>query len=235
MKKQLNLLNSGDKDTLEEGDSLLLSLQKTKSEAGLVQIRLLEIVRPDPEQSGDLKLLFQSMTRYYDPKPRHAWIPIGLAELEAFFGIKVSERDKWKINDKGKEELELNILNPTFIASFNKGKRLRVQVRESIYPKDEWQADNASKAAKKNPSTGQKIYHEGQYIFANCFVVTGTPQHQWIAADQDYREAGTFKAESNDVEFEDFSWSLPEGVDIPKSGKFEDLREVLNKKENINK
>ena len=117
MKKQLNLRDSGSIDTLEEGDSLLLSLQKTKSEAGLVQIRLLEIVRPDPEQSGDLKLLFQSITRYYDPKPRHAWIPIGFAELEAFFGIKVSERDKWTTNDKGKEELELNILNPTFIAT----------------------------------------------------------------------------------------------------------------------
>ena len=230
MKKQLNLRDSGSIDTLEEGDSLLLSLQKTKSEAGLVQIRLLEIDRPDPEQSGDLKLLFQSITRYYDPKPRHAWIPIGFAELEAFFGIKVSERDKWTTNDKGKEELELNILNPTFIATFNKGKRLRVQVRESIYPKDEWQAEQANKDAKKNPTTGQKLYHEGKYIFANCFVVTGKPQHQWLAHDQDYREAGTFAVESNEVEFEDFSWDVPKGVDVPKSGTFDDLRTVLNKK-----
>ena len=65
-KTNLNSRDSGNTETLEEGNSLLLSLQKTKSEAGLVQIRLLEIVRPDPEQSGDLKLLFQSLTQVED-------------------------------------------------------------------------------------------------------------------------------------------------------------------------
>jgi hypothetical protein len=228
-KTNLNSRDSGNTETLEEGNSLLLSLQKTKSEAGLVQIRLLEIVRPDPEQSGDLKLLFQSLTRYYDPKPRHAWIPIGLSELEAFFGIKVSERDNWITNDKGKEELMLNILNPTFISSFNKGKTLRVQVRESIYPKDEYQAENADAAAKRNPSTNQKLYHEGQYIFANCFVVAGEPKNIWLTPDPEYRNEGTFKQSNNEVEFEDFSWSLPLNTEIPKSGTFEDLREALKK------
>jgi len=229
-KNNLNSRDSGNKETLEEGNSLLLSIIKTQSKAGLVQIRLLEIVRPDPEQSGDLKLLFQSLTRYYDPKPRHAFLPIGYAELEAFFGIKISEKDKWFVNTRDKEELELNILNPTFISSFNKGKRLRVQVKESVYPKDEYQADNASKEAKKNPSTDQKIYHEGQYIFANTFIVTGTPQHIWLAPDQEYREGGTFKANSDEVEFEDFSWTPPNNVTIPKTGTFDDLKAILDKK-----
>lgn len=230
MKKKPNLRESGNADTLKIGDSLLQAIVKTNSEAGLVQIRLLEIVKPDPEQSGDLKLLFQSLTRSNDNdrKPRHAWMPIGYAELEAFFGIKVSERDKWFVNCRGKEELTLNILNPTFIASFNKGKTLRVQVRESIYPKDEWQADNADTDCKKNPETGQKYYHEGKFIFANTFIVTDEPQHQWLLADPDYKEQGTFTVKSDNTDY-GYEWTVPKGVDVPKSGTFDELREVLKK------
>ena len=226
-KPRLNSRESGSAETLEMGDSLLQAITKTNSEAGLVQIRLLEIVRPDPEQSGDLKLLFQSLTREQSSKPRHAWMPIGYAELEAFFGIKVSERDEWFTNERDREELTLNILNPTFIATFNKGKRIRVQVRESIYPKDEYQADNASKDAKKNPSTNQKMYYEGKYIFANTFVVTGEPKHQWLLSDPEYREAGTFTSKDNEVEFESYEWDLPKDKIIPKSGTFDELREAL--------
>ena len=229
-KKQLNLRDSGKAESLTINNSLLEAIIKTNSEAGLVQIRLLEIVAPDPEESRDLKQLFQSITRANDNdrKPRHAYMPIGLAELEAFFGIKVSERDDWKINKRGKEELELNILNPTFIDSFNKGKILRVQVRESVYPKDEWQADHADDEAKMNPSTGQKYYYDGQYIFANCFVVVGKPKHVWLAADADYREAGTFKLKSKPKqkeEFEDLGWTPPKNV--PMSGSFDELRKAL--------
>lgn len=227
----LNLRDSF-KGSLSKGDSLLQAIIKTNSEAGLVQIRLLEIVAPDPEQSRDLKQLFQSITRADDDdrKPRHAYMPIGYAELEAFFGIKVSERDKWFTNERGKEELTLNIINPTFIKSFNKGKVLRVQVRESIYPKDEWQADHADSEAKKNPSTDQKIYHEGQYIFANTFVVVGKPKHTWLTADTDYKEAGTFniKTKINKVDdFKDLSWTPPSNIVIPKKGTFDELRESL--------
>jgi hypothetical protein len=229
-KKQLNLRNSGDAESLEQDNSLLQAVIKTNSEAGLLQIRLLEIVAPDPEESRDLKQLFQSITRAdnNDRKPRHAYMPIGYAELEAFFGIKISERSDWKINKRGKEELTLNMLNPTFIKSFNKGKRLRVQVRESVYPKDEWQADHADDEVKINPSTGQRYYYEGQYIFANCFIVVGKPKHIWLAADADYREKGTFKLDTKDkTKFEDLSWSPPKNIIIPKKGSFDDLRKSL--------
>jgi len=227
----LNLRDSF-KGSLSKGNSLLQAIVKTNSEAGLVQIRLLEIVRPDPEQSRDLKLLFQSITREndQDAKPRHAYMPIGYAELEAFFGIKVSERDKWFTNERGKEELTLNILNPTFIKSFNKGKVLRVQVRESIYPKDEWQADHADDQAKKNPSNNQKMYYEGQYIFANTFVVVGKSKHTWLAADADYKEAGSFSIKTKTTEvndFQDVGWTPPTGIIIPKKGTFDDLRKSL--------
>jgi len=229
MKKQLNLLNSGDAELLKPGDSLLQSIVKTNSEAGLVQIRLLEIVAPDAEQSRDLKLLFQSITRANDDdrKPRHAYMPIGLAELETFFGIKVSERDDWFINDRNKEELKLDILNPIFIETFNKGERLRVQVRESIYPKDEWQADHAESSAKKNPTTGQRYYYEGQYIFANCFVVVGEPKHVWLASDPDYRQQGTFTEKNEKEPLEALAFVKPKGKNIPLSGSFEDIRELL--------
>ena len=227
MNINLNLRDSGSKESLTKGNSLLEAVVKTESEAGLLQIRLLEIVRPNPEESGDLKTLFQSITRQYKNKPRHAYMPIGYAELEAFFGIKLSERDKWFTNARGKEELTLNILNPTFIASFNKGKTLRVQVRESIYPRDEWQADNANEKAKKNPSTGQKLYHEGKFIFSNCFVVLGEPVHKWLLSDPDYREKGTFNETNSDYGYE---WTAPKGVDIPLQGTFDDLRKALAKK-----
>tara|TARA_Y100000361_G_C11161330_1_gene347583 strand:- start:4644 stop:5345 length:702 start_codon:yes stop_codon:yes gene_type:complete len=227
--KPSNLRDSGDAESLLPGNSLLQSIVKTNSEAGLVQIRLLEIVAPDPEQSRDLKLLFQSITRAddNDRKPRHAYMPIGLAELEAFFGVKVSERDDWFINERGKEELKLNIINPTFIDSFNKGERLRVQVRESIYPKDEWQAEHAHSSAKINPSTGQKLYYEGQYIFANCFVVVGEPKHIWLASDPDYRDKGTFKQTVESEPMEALAFAKPKDKKIPLSGNFDDLRTLL--------
>ena len=222
-KKRLNSRNSGSAEALEIGDSLLQSIIKTKSEIGLVQIRLLEIVKPDPEESRDLKQLFQSITRESDSdrKPRHAYMPIGLAELEAFFGIKVSERDKWFTNDRDREELELNILNPTFKETFNKGKTLRVQIRESIYPKDEWQADNADDKAKENPSNGQKLYYEGKYIFANPFVVVGEPKHTWLASDPDYR----IKT-NKDIKGKGFE--KPKKMSLPISGTFEELHKLLD-------
>jgi len=226
-KKKPNLRNSSSAELLGKGDSLLQAIIKTNSEAGLVQIRLLEIVRPNPEESGDLKQLFQSLTRQDENqhKPRHAWMPIGYAELEVFFGIKVSEKDKWFINDRGREELTLNILNPIFIESSNKGKTLRVQVRESIYPKDEWQAEHAHEDAKINPSTNAKIFYEGQYIFANTFVVVGEPKHTWLLGDPDYRAEGTFEVNTkqNSAEF-----VKPKGIDIPKEGTFDELRELLD-------
>ena len=226
-KEKPNLRNSGDAESLGKGNSLLQAIIKTDSEAGLVQIRLLEIVAPDPEQSGDLKQLFQSITRQgdNDRKPRHAYMPIGCAELEAFFGIKVSERNKWFMNDRGREELTLNIINPIFISTSNKGKILRVQVRESVYPKDEWQADHAESNAKINPSTGQKLYYEGKYIFANCFVVVGEPNHQWLLSDPDYKESGTF--ESNKIKHTE-GFVKPKGLNIPKTGSFDELRELLD-------
>jgi hypothetical protein len=223
-KTRLNSRNSGKAEELELGNSLLEAVIKTNSEAGLLQIRLLEIVKPNPEESGDLKQLFQSITRAddNDRKPRHAYMPIGYAELEVFFGIKISERNKWFTNERGKEELTLNIINPTFISTFNKGKTLRVQIRESIYPKDEWQADHANDKAKINPSTGQKIYYEGQYIFANPFVVVGEPKHKWLLGDPDYREKQTFET-PNTMEF-----IKPKNVVLPKEGTFDELRELLD-------
>jgi len=223
MKKKLNLRKSGDEKSLKIGDSLLEAIIKTESEAGLVQIRLLEIVKPNPEESGNLKLLFQSITREADEdrKPRHGYMPIGYAELEAFFGIKVSERDKWFMNERGREELTLNIINPTFISTFNKGKTLRVQVRESIYPKDEWQADHAEEKAKINPSNGQKLYYEGRYIFSNPFVVVGEPKHTWLGSDPDYR--GKQIETKNTVEF-----IKPKNISLPKEGTFDELRELLD-------
>ena len=222
-KKNSNSRNSGKAETLEIGNSLLQSIIKTESEAGLVQIRLLEIVKPDPEQSRNLKHLFQSITRADDDdrKPRHAYELIGLAELEEFFGIKISEKDKWFVNDRDREELELNILNPTFISTFNEGKTLRVQVRESIYPKDEWQADHADEKAKENPTTGQKLYYEGKYIFANPFVVVGEPKHTWLASDPDYRV-------NTNKEIKVSGFVKPKAIKLPTSGTFEDLHKLLD-------
>lgn len=227
----MNSKDSGTLDGLKEGNSLLEAILKTKSEVGLVQIRLIEIIKPNHEESGDLKLLFQSITRANDPKPRHAYIPIGYAELEYFFGIKVSELDKWFVNERGREELILNVNNPTFINGGNKGKRIRVQVNESVYPKDQWQADNWESQAKKNPTTGQKMMHDGKHVFGNTFVVVGEAKHQWLKNDQMFVEIGTFE---NPLiipklnQFKDLGWTPPVGKIIPVKGTFEELRESLN-------
>ena len=231
-KVELNSRDSGTLDGLKEGNSLLEAILKTKSEVGLVQIRLIEVIKPDHEQSGDLKALFQSMTRADDPKPRHAYIPIGYAELEHFFGIEISELDKWFMNERGREELILNINNPTFIRGENKGKRIRVQINESVYPKDQWQADNWDSQVKKNPSTGQKMMHEGQHVFPNTFVVVGKAKHKWLKNDQMFVPLGTPENPliimPKEKQFEDLGWTPPVGKMIPAEGTFEELREQLN-------
>ena len=71
------------------------------------------------------------------------------------------------------------------------------------------------------------MYYEGKYIFANTFVVTGEPKHQWLLSDPEYREAGTFTSKDNEVEFESYEWDLPKDKIIPKSGTFDELREAL--------
>lgn len=228
---KLNSKDSGTLDGLKEGNSLLEAILKTKSEVGLVQIRLIEIIKPDHEKSGDLKALFQSITRENDPKPRHAYIPIGYAELEYFFGIKINELDNWFINERGREELILNINNPTFINGGNKGKRIRVQIHESVYPKDQWQADNWESQVKKNPTTGQKMMHDGQHVYSNTFVVVNEAKHQWLKNDQMFVEIGTLENPliiPKPNQFEDLGWTPPVGKMIPVKGTFEELRKSLD-------
>jgi hypothetical protein len=219
----LNTRETGNLSTLEVGDSLLKSILKTKSKNGLIQIRLCELVKVDPDKSGNLKQLFTSMTVEYELKPRHAFELIGPTELEYFFGISFKEKDDWYINDREREELDLNILNPTFIQGYNKGKRLRVQIIESIYPKDEWQAEHWETKHKTKGTGGDSMLCNGKHIFSNTFVVVNEPKHVWLQPDRIFTGSGTFSPTKGSMEM-----IKPEGIVLPKEGTFEDLRTLLN-------
>ena len=165
-----NQLNSGTLDTLKTGQALLTKVVKTKRD-GMVQIELAEkISNPNAASSlGEGFQTFYSFANGNTGRPRRFWDPIEAIYLETMLKIPNLdiENGVYTLNSEtGKEEMELNILNPTAYVDPQTGEafelRMRGRVIETVEGK-EWDVDNSR--YKINPTTKDPILHGGNYIY----------------------------------------------------------------------
>ena len=165
-----NQLNSGTLDTLKTGQTLLTKVIKTKKD-GMVQIELAEkISNPNATSAlGEGFQTFYSFANGSTGKPRRFWDPIEAIYLETMLQITNLdiENGVYALNpDTGKEEMELNILNPTAYVNPQTGEtvelRMRGRIIETVEGR-EYDVDN--NRYKINPSTKDPVLHGGNYIY----------------------------------------------------------------------
>lgn len=165
-----NQLNSGTLDALKTGQTLLTKVIKTKKD-GMVQIELAEkISNPNAVSAlGEGFQTFYSFANGSTGKPRRFWDPIEAIYLETMLNVTNLdiENGVYTLNpDTGKEEMELNILNPTAYVDPQTGEavelRMRGRVIETVEGK-EYDVDN--NRYKINPSTKDPVLHGGNYIY----------------------------------------------------------------------
>lgn len=175
---QKNVINTGSLETLELGQTLLVSARKVAN--GHIQLELAEL----KEGSRGVSAAFvfnKSDDRFVGSAPRRAWQSGLPKDMEEALGIKLGDSEAWVVDAKGQEVLELNILNPV---ATHRGMEfpMRVQVEETIQP-TEWDLDNLEKSAKRRGAGGDFITHQGNYIFMHTRIVFQEPRDTYLEAD----------------------------------------------------
>ncbi len=155
-----NQLATGTLDTLEKGNTLLVSARKING--GKIQLEFAEVVSTSDKGVNLLAMLNKSDDRF-SSNARRAWMSAEPTDAEEYFGINFGANAGWYINEK-REMLELNVLNPMI-----NNMRVRILVNETTEP-TEYQAANLERAAKRKGKDGDYITHDGDYIFSNTEV-----------------------------------------------------------------
>jgi len=151
-----NIINSGNVEDLQRGQSLLVSAHKTKSNK--VQLQFAE--KKSANSNSILAKLNKSDSRFSSRATR-CWLTVEPEDAKELLGIDVSlSSDNWEpdVNTK-REFMELNILNPTM-----DGKQLRILVIETVEPTD-YEKANIATTAKRAGKDGDYIMHKNQHIF----------------------------------------------------------------------
>lgn len=177
-----NKLNSGSLDTLTKGDCLLLSAHKTKTNK--VQLQFAE--KKGANSSSVLARLNKSDDRFSSRATR-CWLTVEASDVKELLGIDVSlSSDKWTINPKSKkEEMELNVLNPTI-----DDKLLRILVIETVVGTD-YEKANIATSAKRAGKDGDYIMHKNQHIFMHKEIVDDYVDGMDVILTPDNNESGT--------------------------------------------
>jgi len=207
-----NVLNSGTLDTLKTGQTLLTKVYKTKKE-GMVQIEIAEKVsNPNATSAlGDGFQTFYSFSNGSTGKPRRFWDPVEAIYLETMLQIPNLdiENGVYTLNpDTGKEEMQLNILNPTAYVNPQTGEAVELRMRGRVIETTEGrQYDVDNERYKINPSTKDPVLHGGNYIYNKNQIpfVENTSDdlvlpHVFLASDT---VSVTSKVESNETVVEE--------------------------------
>ena len=165
-----NQLNSGTLDALKTGQTLLTKVIKTKKD-GMVQIELAEkISNPNAASAlGEGFQTFYSFANGSTGNPRRFWDPIEAIYLETMLNVTNLdiENGVYTLNpDTGKEEMELNILNPTAYVDPQTGEAVELRMRGRIIETVEGREyDIDNNRYKINPSTKDPVLHGGNHIY----------------------------------------------------------------------
>lgn len=149
-------------ENLKEGDTLLMSFRKVSNDKIIVEIGERINLKGVSQRAASV---FNESDERYETGIRRAWYPADPKDIMKHFGIN-TDKLKWTLNDRGQEVVTLNYLNPKA-----NNIRLRIIIEETIYPKNEYQVDNAYEIAKKRGRDGDYCTHDGKLIFANTDVI----------------------------------------------------------------
>lgn len=164
-------------DQLNPGETLLIEAIKVAN--GKIQLHFAEVLEQEREPNV-LAMFNQGDDRFAQGgKARHCWKVAEPAAASTLFNVNLMDDAEWTMNDSGKEVVQIGILNPTI-----NGKRLRVQITETITPRSEWDTENVDQAAKRRGKDGDFITHKGYHIFTNTDMVLNEPVHTFLEADQ---------------------------------------------------
>jgi hypothetical protein len=166
-------------EQLNPGDTLLIEAIKVKG--GKVQLHFAEPLEQEEGREINLLAAFNAGDQRFSggPKARHCWYTVEPAAASVLLDINLGDDAKWGINDSGKEVLELNILNPQVM-----GRRMRVQITETVTPPSDWDEENIDRASKRRGKDGDFITHQGYHIFTTTTMVLNTPKHTFLEADK---------------------------------------------------
>lgn len=170
----MNTINSGSLDTLKFGQTLVT--RAIKVNGGKIQLEVAEIIQ---QQEENVLQMFNQSDSRFQRGARRAWLTAEPQDAARVLGVAgVADTSKYMTGEDGKVQLTLNILNPVV-----NGKRLRVQITETVIP-TEYEALNIETRAKRKGANGPFILHNGQYIFTKSEVVLHEPQHTFLKADE---------------------------------------------------
>ena len=177
MDNNKNQLNSGSLDTLEVGQTLLISARQINN--GKISLEFAEKITAKDRPVSALTILNASDDRF-SSGARRGWATAEPIDASNAFEINFGDDGEWYTSERG-EMMDLDILNPEF-----NGVRFRVQITETTEP-TEWQAENVERAAKRAGKDGDYITHEGDYIFSNSDIVLlpedQNAKHTWLTPD----------------------------------------------------
>tara|TARA_R110002020_G_scaffold377081_4_gene588146 strand:+ start:1294 stop:1926 length:633 start_codon:yes stop_codon:yes gene_type:complete len=169
-----NILDSGNLKHLKLGQTLLYKYVKSASNDG-GYLEFAEII-----PTGGLKPYQLLKSSNLKSKPRRGWSDCDLYEVEELLGIDVP--DNWEIDDKGKEFVELNILNPSAMnPETQQIEKFRVQITETT-DADEYEHEHWRTKAKKSKQ-GVYYFHDKKLIFSRSSVVFNKAEHTWLKHD----------------------------------------------------
>lgn len=182
---------------------------------GSFQLEVSDNAVVKPGQRPNLLSLLNSDDSRFANNARLAWIKVTPANGELYFGIPKATFDSLEEGD----EVDLDIVNPAI-----DGHPLRVEVRESTIPMDDYQKANTRKAAKSieikegtlkarglnlSPlidasKVGERAYfmtNEGEFIYSKTEVVVGEPKHEFVVEEQVLRlESEVFASDDEPVQ-----------------------------------
>lgn len=177
MDNNKNQLNSGSLDTLEVGQTLLISARQVSN--GKISLEFAEKITAKDRPVSALTILNASDDRF-SSGARRGWATAEPIDASNAFEINFGDDGEWYTSEKG-EMMDLDILNPEF-----NGVRFKVQITETTEP-TEWQAENVERAAKRAGKDGDYITHEGDYIFSNSDIILlpedQNANHTWLTPD----------------------------------------------------
>ena len=173
---------------LQPGQVLLVKAIKTKDNAAPsavgYQLEFAEKIRStDTQGPGAVLAMLNADDTRFGSGARRAWVKTTMTQASAFFGVNLGDDANWAINsESGKEELVIGKLNPTM-----NGLRVRLQVNESLIPRNDYQRDNITRAAKRKGKDGDFIFSGGKHIFSNTDVTLCKegvdPTHTYLSVD----------------------------------------------------
>ena len=180
-----NQLNEGGKPRAQElmsslkvGQTLLTKVIKT-SNPDYVRMELVErIAKSNSKPSDDGILSMYEMSRGANSSLQYFWQPVSVDHLQAW--LDIPELDialaefTTEVDSKGKsrEVYYLNVPQPTAYVNPATGEAIEVRMHGRIIETTEgqdWQVENND--VKRNPSTGDAITHNGNYVYYNNKIV----------------------------------------------------------------